>query len=98
MCASWLSLSWWRAFRSSRKPRGGRGRCAATRSQARWRLQTLEDRAVPATYTVDSALDVVNPIDNLFTLREAILAANASAGADSIEFATSLNGATITLN
>jgi hypothetical protein len=61
-------------------------------------LEHLEDRAVPTTFTVNSALDLVNPIFGVFTLREAILAANNTPGADTINFDSSLAGTIITLN
>ena len=48
------------------------------------RLECLEDRVVPATFTVTTALDVVNPADGKLSLREAITKANALAGADVI--------------
>jgi hypothetical protein len=44
----------------------------------------LEDRAVPAVLNVTTALDEVNPNDGLMSLREAVLQANASNGADTI--------------
>jgi hypothetical protein len=61
-------------------------------------LERLEDRTVPTTFTVNSSLDLVNPIFGVFTLRDAILAANNNPGADTIDFDSSLAGATITLN
>src|SRR5439155_16048491 len=52
---------------------------------ARVRLQALEDRTVPAAYAVTTTADVVDAGDGLLSLREAVLAANASAGiADTI--------------
>ena len=48
------------------------------------RLESLEDRAVPAVFTVTTALDVVNPADGKLSLREAVSAANANPGADTI--------------
>jgi hypothetical protein len=75
----------------------------------RLRIEPLEDRRLLANVTVGNVLDVVNgntsSIANLIannggdgiSLREAVLAANATAGADSVLFASSLSGATITL-
>jgi CSLREA domain-containing protein len=48
------------------------------------RLESLEDRAVPATFNVTTTLDVVDPADGNRSLREAVNAANANAGADVI--------------
>ena len=52
----------------------------------------LEDRALLAAILVNSLADNVTGGDGLTTLREAILAANSSVGADSISFAPGLNG------
>jgi hypothetical protein len=54
--------------------------------KARPGLEPLERREVPAIFTVTSKADVVNPIDGVTTLREAILAANANPGPDVINF------------
>jgi len=51
---------------------------------SRLRLEFLEDRSVPATFNVTTTLDVVDPADGKFSLREAITKANATAGADVI--------------
>ncbi len=69
-------------------------------------FETLEPRNLLATFTVNSLLDgPINPADDatVFTLREAITAANASAGVnDTIQFAPALFAssvpATITLS
>jgi CSLREA domain-containing protein len=45
-------------------------------------LESLEDRSVPATLTVNSVLDNVIAGDGLVTLREAVLAANANSTTD----------------
>src|SRR5262245_31674931 len=72
-------------------------------------LEPLEDRRLLAAVVVGNNLDLVNgnttTIANLIaddggdgiSLREAILAANATAGADGITFAPALSGQTITL-
>jgi len=59
-------------------------RPCATHSAFRPCLESLEDRAVPATLNVTTTLDVVNPADGKRSLREAITAANTTAGADVI--------------
>jgi CSLREA domain-containing protein len=48
------------------------------------RLEGLEDRAVPATFNVNTTLDVLDPADGKRSLREAITAANTLSGADVI--------------
>jgi CSLREA domain-containing protein len=40
-------------------------------------LDALEDRLAPATLTVNTTADVVNPSDGTLTLRDAIIAINA---------------------
>ena len=42
------------------------------------RLEGLEDRSVPAVLNVTTTLDVVDPNDDLLSLREAVIQANAS--------------------
>lgn len=51
---------------------------------AKLRLEFLEDRSVPATFNVTTALDVVDPADGKRSLREAVTAANSLAGPDVI--------------
>jgi CSLREA domain-containing protein len=51
---------------------------------ARLRLEHLEDRSVPSTFTVNTTLDDVTPANGKFSLREAITKANTTAGADVI--------------
>jgi CSLREA domain-containing protein len=62
---------------------------ASSRNRSRLPLsiETLEDRLAPATFTVNTAVDEAVPGDGQVSLREAILKANALAGADRIEFA-----------
>src|SRR5262249_22793534 len=59
------------------------------------RLQCLEDRTVPATFTVTNSADT-----GVGSLRQAIINANALVGADTIVFdkAAFASGATINLN
>ena len=70
-------------------------------------FELLEDRRLLAVLTVNTALDTTLAGDGLVTLREAIIAANTDtatdgggtgSGADMIQFAPSLNGATINLS
>src|SRR5436190_14502743 len=51
------------------------------------RLDVLEDRTLPSTFTVLNLAD-----DGLGSLRAAVLAANTSRGADVIDFAPGLTG------
>src|SRR5207248_11497573 len=51
---------------------------------ARPRLEALEARALPAVFTVTTPADVIDPADGVLSLREAVRAANALAGADTI--------------
>ncbi len=79
------------------------------RRSRRLRIEPLEDRRLLAGVTVGNNLDVVNGVTTSIvaliampgadgiSLREAILAANATAGADTITFAPSMSGQTITL-
>src|SRR4029079_6790983 len=72
-------------------------------------LELLEDRRLLALVTVSNVFDVVNgnttsitsliatPGGDGISLREAIQAANATAGADEVRFAAALSGATISL-
>jgi hypothetical protein len=50
-----------------------------------------------ATFTVDTTSDIVNPGDSFLSLREAVAQANATATADTIQFAASVQGHTLTL-
>jgi hypothetical protein len=77
MSLKWLGLR--RIF--DRHSRCGNDRNAP---QRRLRLECLEDRSVPATFTVSTTLDVINPTDGKLSLREAISKANANPGADTI--------------
>jgi predicted outer membrane repeat protein len=54
----------------------------------RLRVECLEERAVPATYTVSLRADVVDAGDAKLSLREAITRANTHAGADTIVLPT----------
>jgi len=56
----------------------------ARRRGTRLRMEHLEDRLVPSTFTVNTTLDAVNPTDGQLSLREAIIRANTHAGADVI--------------
>jgi hypothetical protein len=59
---------------------------AARLRQGRFRptMELLEDRAVPAVLNVTTSLDVIDPNDGMLSLREAVIQANASNGADTI--------------
>ncbi|HEY1379637.1 MAG TPA: hypothetical protein VGF55_22730, partial [Gemmataceae bacterium] len=64
-----------------------RARAAGRRAGFRPRLVPLEDRTVPATFTVLNVADT-----GAGSLRQAVLDANAQAGADTIRFADGLVG------
>jgi predicted outer membrane repeat protein len=71
----WFS-SWLRHRTVSRKHRPAR--------RFRPRLEALEDRAVPATLTVNTTLDILGHTNGMLSLRQAIIDANAKAQADTI--------------
>jgi hypothetical protein len=60
----------------------------------RLHLEALEDRCVPATFTVTNLVDaaVANPGDAPGTLRQAVFDANNTPGADVIDFQAGLTG------
>lgn len=64
-------------------------RSGTARAGRRLRFEPLEARRLLAI-TVDTIDDVVDANDGLTSLREAVVTANATAGADTIEFAPSL--------
>jgi hypothetical protein len=71
--------AWKKRFSSGRR----------TRPSCRPRLECLEDRAVPAVFTVNSTADVLSPTAaGTVTLRSAIEAANATPGNNTINIAT----------
>ncbi len=96
---------WVRAIAGNRRRSLGRSRRAA---QLRtFDFEPLEDRALLAVLTVNSAADNLTAGDGLVTLREAIIAANTDvatdlgdtgSGADTIVFDPSLDGTPITLS
>src|SRR5262245_30246614 len=93
------SPGWSRLFARLRQRLGGRrpSRAPARKSpRCRLQLERLEDRAVPATLTVTTTADA-----GAGSLRAAVLQANdeiARPGPDTINFAASLAGTTITLS
>src|SRR5262245_47127333 len=86
-----MSLSsWLRSLgRASGRRRQGRGRRrpAPTRRAHVPRLEALEDRTVPSTFTVLNLAD-----SGAGSLRQAVLTANAMPGADAIAFAPGVHG------
>lgn len=68
--------------------------------RARLWLQSLEDRTVPTTYTVNTTTDTASGAGTSGALRYLIGQANGNAGSDSIVFDTSVfsSASTITLN
>src|SRR6516162_4900674 len=87
-----MFFSSWLRNRNS-NPRAKRA-TAARPKHTRFRplLETLEDRWVPSTLTVTNTLD-----SGAGSLRAAVAIANAAKTSDTIVFAPSLNGQTITL-
>ena len=81
-----------RSFFSSTAPANVTRQRARSRRRSRWNTEALEDRALLATFTVTNTLDAGSG-----SLRQAISDANVGAGADTISFASSLAGETITL-
>lgn len=61
-------------------------------------LGALAIRPVDPSFEVNSPLDNINFQDNVTTLREAILFANATPGTDTITFASNMSGQVITLD
>src|SRR4051812_22629563 len=57
------------------------------------RLEALEDRAVPATFTVTNAAD-----HGAGSLRTALAAANSAPGSDTIDFAVGTPGTAVQIN
>ncbi len=71
----WLS-SWLRKRTISARQRPA--------NRIRPQLEVLEDRAVPATLTVNTTVDVLGHANGMLSLRQAVLDSNASATADTI--------------
>ena len=69
--------SWLKTLRT--RNRTGRTNRMPAAPRFRPRLEAIEDRTVPSTFTVTTALDGVAG-----SLREAVIAANAQPGADTI--------------
>src|SRR5262245_3979453 len=84
--SSWTTTLGKLGFRRKRKQfqRGDRGYM-----RRRPQLESLEERAMLATYTVDSTADTI-ATDSSTTLREALIAAYSNSGADTIDFAATL--------
>ncbi|MEM8865832.1 MAG: choice-of-anchor Q domain-containing protein [Planctomycetota bacterium] len=77
---------------SSKRLRENRLMRQQPHSHRRLRVEPLEDRRMLAVITVDTDLDVVDPADGVTSLREAVFAANAVAGADEIVFDFGVDG------
>ena len=61
-------------------------------------LERLEDRVAPATLVVTTLKDTTDPANDTGSLRDAILEANATAGADTIIFQTTVHAMTVPLH
>jgi hypothetical protein len=90
-----MKPSWIR--RLSTLPTPAPGSRPQPKRRARLTVELLEDRCVPATITVNSNGDAPAPPAGTVTLRSAILQAEADATPDTLVFAASLTGQTITL-
>src|SRR5262245_12432318 len=95
MFASFLRRLQWSGERSrkgrARRPQPPRGPAAPRRPSVP-RLEAMEDRTVPSTFTVRNLLD-----SGAGSLRQAVLDANASPGADLIRFAPAARDGAIAL-
>ncbi len=69
------------------KNRRRKARPAGGLRPRRLRLESLEDRRLLAVFDVTTFADVIDPVDGVTSLREAVIAANANAGDDTITFA-----------
>jgi len=58
-------------------------------------VEALESRELLTTFTVTTLNDTVNAGDGVTSLREALIAANANSGGDSIVFAPNINGSVL---
>jgi CSLREA domain-containing protein len=67
----------------------------SVRSPKRLAVEPLEGREVPATFTVTTVADVVNPNDGRLSLREAISRANATPGLDTVRLPAGVFGLTL---
>jgi hypothetical protein len=76
-----------------RRNRSAQSQDPAKASKSRLRLESLEDRVVPATFTVTNNNDA-----GAGSLRDAIIRANGTAGEDMITFDTAFFGAGTTIN
>jgi len=74
-------LSWLTGIKNNSQYAGKNCKPARRRRLA---VEALEDRSVPATFAVNTALDEITPGDGKLSLREAITRANDHAGADTI--------------
>lgn len=76
-------ISWWRKRNSRQLARASKSRRSS--NYFRPQLQCLESRNLLATLTVTTTFDVIDANDGALSLREAVIAANASKGADKID-------------
>src|SRR3979490_1167114 len=83
-----FALGWLKTAKVSRNRPSKSGRAGKQLRRARYtpRLEILEDRMLPSTFTVLNLAD-----SGTGSLRQAVLAANAHPGADVIDFADELH-------
>lgn len=93
---SWTSLLTRLGFKRTKRSTYSHAHC-----RRKLYFEQVEDRRMLAMFTVNDPGDFIDSNPNVTTLREAINAANALDGPDTIDFSTDpadgLNGATITL-
>lgn len=74
----------WLQCNPSAKLKTAKSHPLSTGNRCRPRVELLEDRAVPAILNVTTVADMIDPTDDVLSLREAVLQANGSNGADTI--------------
>ena len=74
-------------LQSERSRRAWKASARTRTRRSRFSLESLEHRLVPASFTVNSLADILNPGPGVITLRSAIQMANQTPGSDTINIA-----------